>query len=209
MDRRPISSRETSWAIVLAKKIAGLGISPNMISVLSIFFSLISFYFFYQAIDNHFGYLLLAALFIQLRLLCNLFDGMVAVEYNQVTPMGEVYNDLPDRFSDLFIILGVGYFCRFEPWALELSYITIIISFFTAYIRILGTSMGVPELFIGPMAKQHRMFLLTLCCIIQFCLTYIWVEITVLYYSLFLISFGGILTCLARLRVIKRFKEKE
>ena len=33
---------------------------------------------------------------------------------------------------------------------------------FTAYVRLLGGSLGMTQHFIGPMAKQHRMFTLTL-----------------------------------------------
>ncbi len=32
----------------------------------------------------------------------------------------------------------------------------------TAYIRVLGGALGTPQYFTGPMAKQHRMFVITL-----------------------------------------------
>ena len=55
----------------------------------------------------HAGLLLIAAAgFIQLRRLCNLFDGMVAVEGGFKTKSGELYNDLPDRFSGALILAG-------------------------------------------------------------------------------------------------------
>ena len=41
--------------------------------------------------------LLLAAAGIQLRLLCNLLDGMLAVEEGFKSKTGDIYNDLPDR----------------------------------------------------------------------------------------------------------------
>jgi hypothetical protein len=37
----------------------------------------------------------------------------------------------------------------------------------TAYARLLGGSMGAPQYFIGPMAKQHRMAVLTVACILS------------------------------------------
>lgn len=46
---------------------------------------------------------ILAAVFIQCRLLCNLFDGMVAVEGGKSTPSGELFNDIPDRVADPLI----------------------------------------------------------------------------------------------------------
>ena len=45
--------------------------------------------------------LLLAALCIQLRLVCNLLDGMVAVEHGKGSPSGPIWNELPDRFADV------------------------------------------------------------------------------------------------------------
>jgi phosphatidylglycerophosphate synthase len=52
--------------------------------------------------------LLLAAAAIQLRLLCNLLDGMLAVEGGLKTPLGELYNEIPDRLADVAILAGAG-----------------------------------------------------------------------------------------------------
>ena len=46
-----------------------------------------------------------AAAGIQLRLLCNLLDGMVAVEGGRGSKSGEVFNDAPDRLADLLILV--------------------------------------------------------------------------------------------------------
>src|SRR5438034_1080663 len=37
---------------------------------------------------------------------------------------------------------------------------------FTAYVRLLGGSVGTTQHFIGPMAKQHRMFTLTVASLV-------------------------------------------
>jgi hypothetical protein len=36
----------------------------------------------------------------------------------------------------------------------------------TAYVRVLGGSLGLAQHFIGPMAKQHRMFTLTIATLL-------------------------------------------
>jgi phosphatidylglycerophosphate synthase len=46
---------------------------------------------------------------IQLRLLCNLLDGMVAIEGGFKTKTGEIFNELPDRLSDALILIGAAY----------------------------------------------------------------------------------------------------
>lgn len=49
---------------------------------------------------------------VQLRLMANLLDGMVAerlgVASSVANPLGLVYNDLPDRVSDIAILGGLG-----------------------------------------------------------------------------------------------------
>ena len=82
MDRRPLASRGTKWANDLAKFISKMNISPNDISILSVVFSMLAFLFYYLSIEN-FWYLILAVVCIQMRLVCNLLDGMVAIEYNK------------------------------------------------------------------------------------------------------------------------------
>jgi hypothetical protein len=37
---------------------------------------------------------------------------------------------------------------------------------FTAYVRVLGGSLGTTQHFIGPMAKPHRMFVLTVASLV-------------------------------------------
>src|SRR5205807_2107597 len=49
-----------------------------------------------------------AALLIQLRLLANLMDGMVAVENERAQPTGALFNELPDRLSDSLLIVAAG-----------------------------------------------------------------------------------------------------
>ena len=45
----------------------------------------------------------------QSRLLCNLFDGMVAIEGGKKSANGDLYNDMPDRFADALFIIPIGY----------------------------------------------------------------------------------------------------
>jgi len=152
----------------VARWLAGTGIRPNHISLLSVVFATLAggALAWTPWVPGTLRALLLvaAALGIQLRLLCNLFDGMVAVEGGFRTPAGEIYNELPDRFADLAILVGAGYAAGSLPvlgWAAAVAAIT------TAYIRALGASAGAGQQFVGPMAKQHRMALLTGVCVIQ------------------------------------------
>ena len=102
----------------------------------------------------------------QFRLLCNLFDGMVAIEGGFKTKAGEIFNELPDRFSDAFIFIGAAYSVPDSVWTLELGCAAAVLAVITAYVRALGASMGAGQQFIGPMAKQQRMAVMTAACLV-------------------------------------------
>jgi len=108
---------------------------------------------------------LVAAIGIQLRLLCNLLDGMVAVEGGRGSKSGEVFNDAPDRAADIIILVAAGYGLPWPAWGGVLGWVAAMLAVLTAYVRVLGRGLGQPQDFCGPMAKQHRMAVLTVACL--------------------------------------------
>ncbi|CAN5253153.1 hypothetical protein BH09BAC6_BH09BAC6_26000 [soil metagenome] len=144
-NRRPIASRDTGWAKKAALLLSKKNISPNTISIISIAFSLlslISFYFDYKTKNNHVLYMAIAIVCIQGRLIMNLLDGMVAVEYGKKSPVGGLYNEVPDRISDTLTLFGVGLLAKNFQYGLDLAYLAIALSVTTAYIRTLGASLN-------------------------------------------------------------------
>jgi phosphatidylglycerophosphate synthase len=100
-----------------------------------------------------------------MRMLCNLFDGMVAIEGGFRTKSGEVYNELPDRFSDALILAGAGYSFPDFPWLSAVGWCAAVLAVLTAYVRALGASAGAQQYFLGPMAKPQRMAVMTLAAL--------------------------------------------
>src|SRR6516164_5113924 len=98
----------------------------------------------------------------QLRLTANMLDGMVALASGRASKVGELYNEVPDRVSDAAVFIGAGY-----AWGgnVALGYIATILAIFTAYVRAAGKIAGAPNEFAGPMAKQHRMLVITIACL--------------------------------------------
>lgn len=90
--RRPIPQRSAGWATAIAGALQRAGLRPNHISVASVLVSLVGCGC--LAVSVHADdaartlALVLAALCIPLRLLCNMFDGMLAVEGGLRTPTG-------------------------------------------------------------------------------------------------------------------------
>jgi phosphatidylglycerophosphate synthase len=196
--RRPLKSRSAGWARGLAASLAKSGISPNQISVASSLFAALAGWAFYCAPSD--PALLFAAIgCMQLRLVCNLMDGMVAVEHGKKSPVGDLYNEVPDRFADAFILIGAGALVRELPWGLELGLIAAVLAVFTAYVRVLGASVTGQHQFIGPMAKQQRMALLTLAAFVTFFELQYRGTVNSAWYALILMNLGMIITIQRRL----------
>ena len=81
---------------------------------------------------------------------------------SRASKTGELYNEVPDRISDAAVFIGAGF-----AWGgnITLGYIATILAIFTAYVRAAGKIAGAPNEFCGPMAKQHRMLVITLICV--------------------------------------------
>ncbi len=144
--------------------------------------------------------LLAAALFCQLRLLCNLFDGMVAIEGGKQAPDGPFWNEFPDRVADILILVGAGYGAGVPA----LGWAAAALAVLTAYTRELGRACGLPADFSGPMAKQHRMAVITAAAVLSL-LEPLWHgHNEVLVFALWLIAAGAALTALRRAATVVR-----
>lgn len=159
-NRRPLTSRNSAWAARLASWAVAKSLTPNQISQASMAFAALGFAFF--ALSTHGGLLqflclILAAATVQARLVCNLIDGMVAIEAGRGAKDGPFWNEAPDRVSDLLLFAGAG-LAAHQP-ALGLLAASLAIA--TAYIRELGRAEGFPPDFSGPLAKPQRMAVLT------------------------------------------------
>jgi phosphatidylglycerophosphate synthase len=202
--RRPINARNTKWAEATARNLAKYGIKPNWISILSFVFSCMGAIAFlvigFIEPRQPAWFFLLAALFIQLRLLCNLFDGMVAVEGGFKTKSGEIFNEMPDRLSDSVTLISAGYAVAAPGAFQNLGWMAAIISLITAYVRALGAACGTKQYFIGPMAKQHRMALLTVACLTSAIVSFSKITFNVMHPTLVIICVGGVITIFRRTR---------
>jgi phosphatidylglycerophosphate synthase len=196
--RRPLKTRQAAWANKLAQLLVKWHASPNAISVTSIFFAAgagVALYFSSQVAGGERALMLILAVAgIQGRLLCNMLDGMVAIEGGRQTKSGEIFNDLPDRLADALIFICAGYAARMHPFGVELGFLAAALAIFTAYIRMLGGASGLKQSFAGPMAKQHRMFALSLACVLSIFETTFLTAGTVLWTVLIVINIGCLVT---------------
>lgn len=146
------------------------------------------------------GLYLVAVLGMQFRLLCNLWDGMVAIEGNKRSVVGDLYNEVPDRVSDAAVLIGAGYAAMSVPW---LGWLSATLAILTAYIRAVGKSAGLGNDFCGPMAKPHRMAVVTATCLVLSippARGLEWHGMGLMAAALAIVAGGSAATCIRRLR---------
>ena len=195
-NRRQIAARTSGWAASLSASLARSSITPNQISAISIFFAAVGAAILTWALSM-WG-LLLCAVCVQLRLVCNLLDGMVAIEGGKKSAIGVIYNEFPDRIADSLLIVALGY-AALHPW---LGWLGALLAALTAYVRVFGGSLGQAQAFLGPMAKQHRMAVLTAACVVGAAEMYWNGTRYALLVASVVIAAGSLLTCITRTRTI-------
>lgn len=216
-NRRPLKTRSRAWAGALAAELGRQRVSPDIISLFSIVFALLGAALLLSAgLENQpvlRGLMLvMAGVCVQLRLLANMLDGMVAVEHGLGSSAGPIWNELPDRIADALFLVGAGY----AAWGMGmtagtwLGWLAALSAVLTAYVRELGRGLDFPADFSGPMAKPHRMFALTVTCVIS-ALEPLWRgEGQVLMLGLGVIAAGTVWTVVRRTGTLsKRLADRE
>jgi phosphatidylglycerophosphate synthase len=210
--RRPIATlfRKT------AQKAVGLcvrwKIHPDLVSILSVVVSAGAALCFWKSGAEPLLLLAAPALCL-LRLWFNMLDGMVALASGKASLRGEIFNELPDRISDVLIFAGVAHSGLCSPL---LGYWAAILALFTAYVGTLGQAVGARREFGGVMSKPWRMVALLLGAWISFGLLrwspaqLRWLGGTALDWTCLAVILGCVQTVAVRLsRTLRRLRTKE
>jgi phosphatidylglycerophosphate synthase len=202
-NRRPLASRDTGWARAASAALAKAGASPDLISFLSIPIALAgaAALLWLPAPAGP----LLCAVAVQLRLLCNLLDGMVAVEGGRGGPVGPLWNELPDRVADSVFLIALGH-AGGVAWA---GWAAALFAALTAYVRAIGGALGFAQDFGGWFAKPRRMFVMTVACLVAAAAPRFPALAQALGVAAIVIAAGSALTCGGRtLRLARRLRER-
>ncbi|MDO5618152.1 CDP-alcohol phosphatidyltransferase family protein [Kocuria sp.] len=210
--RRHVPQRTTGWAQRTAVILKNLHVTPNMISVASVIIAAVGCACLVLAGINDDALtrsllLLCAALCAPLRLLANMLDGMLAVEGGMSSPVGDLYNELPDRLSDILFLAGAGYAATQVPGGVTLGWVAASLAVLTAYVRALGAAQGLSNYFDGPMSKPRRMWILASGCVLATIEPATTAQLnlppgTFLVVALGAIALGSLVTVVVRLRKI-------
>ena len=195
MERRPLKTRGQGWVQILTRTLLKTSVQPDTISLIGLLFALGAGFLLWQTETKPYSlYFIGSAVLVQWRLLCNMLDGLIAIEGNRHSKTGDLFNEIPDRFEDIFILVGAGYAAHHA----ELGWIAATLSVLTAYIRAFGKSVGAQSYFVGPMAKPHRMFVITIACLLSLFFN----PTLVFKISLLTIVIGTLITSARRIQLI-------
>jgi CDP-diacylglycerol---glycerol-3-phosphate 3-phosphatidyltransferase len=126
-----------------------LGITPNTITTLSLFFTITSACFYGAGRFFEAGWSLV------LGFICDAWDGIVARKTGTSSAAGEFFDATVDRYNDLFVFLGLMYYYRNDPVPLAFAALAMVGSTLTSYTRAKGESLGIDPN-VGWMQRHER-----------------------------------------------------
>ncbi len=133
-----------------------LKISPNLLSVFGLILGIIAAVFI--ALDD----LILAALFLIIGAIADLFDGSLARKFNKETNFGAFLDSVIDRVQELSIFIGATYLLISKEnyeWAI-LPVLTLGLSFLVSYSRARGEGLGIQTKDSGIVTRPERLLIL-------------------------------------------------
>lgn len=201
--RRPLATRGKSWVKAFTRFLLKTKVTPNQVSVMSFLFALIGAGALYFTAHHNILWVV-AAICIQLRLICNLMDGLLAVEGKLSSYNGDLYNEIPDRLSDVILLIGAGYAAQCQMGA-QLGWLAATGALMTSYIRMHGASLTQGDHdFSGPMAKPQRMAILTAACLLSPLTVSFLPQVNLILVAVIVIAAGSYITFVSRIFRLNR-----
>jgi archaetidylinositol phosphate synthase len=112
-------------------------------------------------------FLILNIVLILLRMTLDTLDGLIALKRNRTSMIGKIVNALPDRYADMFILVGIAFSSLCSIGIGMIASITVLL---VSYSGMLGKAIGVSWQTHGPLDKVDRLVLIMVASLIQFIL---------------------------------------
>jgi len=155
-----------NWGLTrkIAKFLASIGISPNLLSLLSLAFAALAGLFFFFSGNRHYFYyhhfnllLLLAGVFVCLNALLDALDGVLAREIGNACKKGDFLDHVLDRYSDVFIIGGI-IFGGYVSW--KIGIMAIIGILLSSYMGTQAQAVGLSRVYGGLVGRADRLLII-------------------------------------------------
>ena len=146
----------------LAKKMVWL--NPDWLGYLATLIAFITMFCYIYAPDK--PVLLLISIILTLfRMTLNTIDGVIAIERGNLRLKGEIVNALPDRYSDIFVLIGIALSPMCTPL---LGMLGMASMFLVSYTGMLSKAIGAKWQHHGPLGKVERLILIMLFTIPEY-----------------------------------------
>ncbi len=146
----------------LAKKM--VFIDPDLLGYLATIVAFATMFCYLYAQDR--PYLLLISILLTLfRMTLNTIDGVIAIERGNLRLKGEIVNALPDRYSDIFILIGIALSPLCTPL---LGILGISSMFLVSYTGMLSKAIGANWQHHGPLGKVERLILVMIFSFLEY-----------------------------------------
>lgn len=144
------------WIMTEAKMAHNIGLTPNHISALGIFFAAISGIIYWKWRLLQFS-LITAPILLLISGFCDALDGVIARIYGEATTFGKFLDSMLDRYADAIILCGIilGGLC--DPFW---GFIALIGSLMVSYARAKAEALGVEMEAVGIAERAERLIIL-------------------------------------------------
>jgi len=139
-------------------------INPDWLSYLATFVALGTMFCYLYAASIP-ALLLLSILLTLTRMTLNTIDGVIAIERGNLRLKGEIVNALPDRYSDIFILMGIALSPMCTPW---LGMAGMASMFLVSYTGMLSKAIAINWQHHGPLGKVERLILIMLFSLLEY-----------------------------------------
>jgi archaetidylinositol phosphate synthase len=141
-------------------------IHPDIVSYAAVIVAAATGFCFYQAKSMP-SLLIVAIILTLLRMTLNTLDGLIAINRGNLSLKGEIVNALPDRYSDIFIMIGIALSPLCNIWLGIGALCSVLL---VSYTGMLGKAVGVSWQHQGPAGKVERLIILMVFALFQFIL---------------------------------------
>lgn len=164
----------------IGRALARTGITPNMITGLTVLVALISTYFFYL------GSLLIGLAIMIFAVVLDMFDGAVARAADLATPFGATFDHTLDRYAEFLFILGlmlgpVASTDKYVPWFW--GFFTLFGMIMASFSRAKAESVGGMDNCAVGLAERQEKLILVMVGILLLAIpeTNLWVQLLTLF----------------------------
>jgi phosphatidylglycerophosphate synthase len=169
MFSRHIQQRVRQFVTMIVRPLAGLGVTPNTLTVLGLLISLLTAVIIAQ------GLFLAGGLLVLFAGIFDMFDGALARARNASTTFGAFFDSTLDRYSESIILFGLLFYALQKPvmqdrywpfryeqsWMISLVFIAAVGSLMVSYARARAEGLGL-ECKTGLLARPERVVILAL-----------------------------------------------